>query len=434
MPLTAEITLETVRSILRSALGWESFTASLITSVEASRECATACISKDGRMRYNPAFVAEYVEGDSDLFALMLHELMHPLFDHFVHGPGELENIGADAVINAIVSRLFSRQSKRGRLFRKCYHDEGMEGLLRPDSDMSQGRYAKLYRLLYTPQEAPRLSTGEVIQSLKVLAPETERPELALLGSHGSEAGEPGEADSGNSERSRRLAELLVKAAREHGGQHAGQFDALLQLLVQAARSGQSLRESLLRRYATRRKLDRIVEEARRRALSVSPFPLHPSKRDLVLMAADMPLFQYHNKRSRPSRNRRGLAVYLDVSGSVHQELPRILGVLQQLRHALTSVFLFSNEALEIPFAQLMKGNLKTTYGTDFNCVADSIRENRFDRAVVITDGFAHLDENHAEMLRAGRAQLLTVLIGMKTGCSDLEPFGDVVRLEDVAI
>jgi len=434
----AQITLDKVRRVLRKTLGWESFTASLITSVEASHACPTACISKDGRMQYHPEFVDKYVEDESDLFSLIVHELMHPLFDHFVHGSGKLENIGADAVINAIISRVFSRQSNRGKLFRRFYQDEGMEGLLRPESDMNQGRYAKLYRLLYMTQDTPRLSTGEVIQSLKVLAPENESPEVALLGSHGNEgdgpgdASESGEAESKDNERTARLAELLLKAAQEQGGQHAGQCDSLLQLLVQAARSGKSLKKDLLQRYATRRKLDKIVEQSQRRSLSVSPIPLHPTKRDLVLMAADIPLFQYHNQLSRPTKDQQGLAVYLDVSGSVLADLPRILGVLHQLRQTLKTIFLFSNKVVEISFTQLMKGELESTYGTDFDCVADSIVENRFDRAVVITDGFASLDEERAEMLRNRRVRLLTILIGMKTNCPDLEPFGDIVGLEEV--
>ena len=434
----AQITLDRVRRILRKTLGWESFTASLITSVEASSACPTACISKDGRMQYHPEFVDKYVEDESDLFSLIVHELMHPLFDHFVHGPGKLENIGADAVINAIISRVFSRQSNRGKLFRGFYQNEGMEGLLRPDSDMNQGRYGKLYRMLYAGQPAPRLSTGEVIQSLKVLAPENERPEVALLGSHGNEGGGPtegrksGEAVTENSNRTRRLADLLLKAAQEQGGPAGGQFDSLIQVLVQSARSGKSLRKDLLQRYSTRRKLDRIVEQSNRRSLAVSPIPLHPTKRDLVLMAADIPLFQYHNHVSRPTRDKQGLAVYLDVSGSVFEELPKILGVLHQLRQTLKTIFMFSNKVVEISFAQLMKGDLKSTYGTDFDCVADSIVENRFDRAVVITDGFASLDEERAEMLRNRRVRLLTILIGMKNDCPDLKPFGDIVQLEEV--
>ena len=59
----------------------------------------------------------------------------------------------------------------------------------------------------------------------------------------------------------------------------------------------------------------------------------------------------------------RGLAIYLDVSGSGNEYLPKILGVLRSLRNELTTIFQFSNKVVETPFETLLKGNIHTTYG-----------------------------------------------------------------------
>ena len=135
------ITLETVRSILSESLGRESFVASFIKSVEESETCPTASISSEGVLRYSPAFVAKYVNCDEDLFCLVLHEIMHPMFGHFIYKSGPLEGVAADMVINASISALFQEASACGSLFRKIYQPHGMEGLLRPISRMHDSRY-----------------------------------------------------------------------------------------------------------------------------------------------------------------------------------------------------------------------------------------------------------------------------------------------------
>ena len=54
-----------------------------------------------------------------------------------------------------------------------------------------------------------------------------------------------------------------------------------------------------------------------------------------------------------------------------------------------------AHHALSVP-----KGGLETTYGTDFDCVAASVVERGFSRAIVITDGCADMEEENAEELK----------------------------------
>ena len=133
-------------------------------------------------------------------------------------------------------------------------------------------------------------------------------------------------------------------------------------------------------------------------------------------------------------RNRkRGLAVYLDVSGSVNQHLPSILAVLARLEGVLTSVLLFSTEVKEVPMRDVMRGKLVTTYGTSFDCVARSLIERQYQRAVLLTDGYATLSAHHTKHLTEANVRLLTVLFGNAKSCPALAPLGEVVQLTDVA-
>ncbi len=348
-----EITLQTVRETLRNAFGRDSFVASFIKTVSADENCAPASIDANGVMLYNPSFVGQYVTGPADLFTVVTHELMHPMFGHFVHGGGQLENIGADMVINATISLLFAQRSGNGSLFKRFYKPIGLEGLLRPGSDMYQSRYARLYTSFYEGAASANLSTGEVIQTLKVLTPRVEFPAIALIGTHefgdctkrGDEGAETGLSPEFTQTRKpvpafpsdtlSRIAEDLKRIAERPGVYTAGYGEALYTFLLEVLKTHMSLKRALLEKFTTRQKVDRFRRMLTQPRISVSPIPLQPSKRDFVLLAAGMPPLHFHNHAHRVTTEKRGLAIYLDVSGSVNHHLPEIIVLLRSLRTEL---------------------------------------------------------------------------------------------------
>ena len=428
-----KITLETVRSILKEALGFNSFIASFITEVREDPACPTACITRDGRLSYSPEFAGKYLESNADLFSLIFHELLHPMFGHFIHDAGEIEGIAADAVINAVISTGYGTESKGGRLFQKTHDPRGLTGLMRPLSLMRSSRYNKVYDRLYEigpHQSRSAFSTGELIQTLKILTPGENLDLVLLLGSHGGE-GKSGLRGVG-SEILGRIAEEIQQSVLGRGGRHAGFSESLLGLLMEALRTNLSIRKALLGKFLTKRKVDRFKQMFRDRRVSVSPIPIHPSKRDLVLLAAGLHPAYFHGQASCPRKRERGLAIYLDVSGSVNEVLPKILGILNNLRREITSVFLFSNQVVETSFETLLKGCIQTTYGTDFDCIARSILEKGFEKAVIITDGFASMDPELQEQLTSRKLQTLTILFESGQECEDFAPFGDIVHLDDI--
>ena len=445
-----EITLQTVREVLRNAFGRDSFVASFIKQVNADEGCPTAGIDAQGVMRYNPSFVGQYVTSPADLFTVVTHELMHPMFGHFVHGGGQLENIGADMVINATISLLFAQRSGNGGLFKRFYKPIGLEGLLRPGSDLHQSRYARLYTSFYEGAASATLSTGEVIQTLKVLTPRVELPAITLIGNHefgdctkrGDEGAETGLSPEFTQTRKpvpvfqsdtlARIAEDLKRVAQHPGGYGAGYGQGLYDFFLEVLKTHMGLKRALLDRFTTRQKVDRFRRMVTHPRIGVSPIPIRPSKRDFVLLAAGMPPLHYHNHAQRVTTETRGLAIYLDVSGSVNHHLPEIIGLLRSLRTELKTIFLFSNKVVEVPFRTLLAGHIETTYGTDFNCIAEHILANRYDKAVILTDGYANMTEENQQLLKARAFRALTVLFGGRTDSPEFETLGDVVQLQDV--
>jgi len=432
-----EITLGVVRELLRDALGFDSFVAGFVRSVNADGRVQTACINEHGDILYSPEFVSEHVRTREDLFGLVFHELLHPFFRHYAYGGGKLENLACDAVINAAISEIFSEQSGKGSLFRRLYRTEGIEMILRPGCNTADhSRYAGIYRNLYPNwwSGPGKLTTGEMIQSLKVLADGVNVGAILLLGSHGQGGKENESPGAGPS------AEILehlageVKEAMEAmaGGKRAGYSASLSDMLLKALRTHMSLKRRMLRDFLTRSKADRFREPDRHRARQSSPIPISPGKRDIVLLAAGIYPVYFHNRTSRPRDSRhRGLAIYLDVSGSVNEYLPRVIGILRRLKSDIETIFLFSNRVVEARFTDLVeKGQVDTTMGTDFDCVAESILKGNFEKAVVITDGYASMNNENQELLKQKGVKILTIAFEKDQDCEELAPFGPVVPLE----
>ena len=213
----------------------------------------------------------------------------------------------------------------------------------------------------------------------------------------------------------------------------AGRGSQLRQLLSVVLRSPLGLREDLLARFATPRHPDRFLEERLLQPKQrTSPLPLRPSRRDMMLLSGGAYPLHYHHTICEQTSRYRGVALYLDVSCSVTCYLPQILGVLRRLRGRLGSIYQFSNQVVETTLEALLDGEIQTTYGTDFDCVAQSILDQGFERAMVITDGYASLSRRLKDELLQRKARLLTILFGQARTCDPLAPLVEVVPLEKV--
>ena len=80
--------------------------------------------------------------------------------------------------------------------------------------------------------------------------------------------------------------------------------------------------------------------------------------------------------------------VYLDVSGSMEQELNPLVALLYNFRDTINWPLMgFSDELWPAEFRN-GKIKIKTTSGTDIQTVFNHIREKKIPRALVITDGY----------------------------------------------
>lgn len=82
--------------------------------------------------------------------------------------------------------------------------------------------------------------------------------------------------------------------------------------------------------------------------------------------------------------------LYVDVSGSVFEFIPSFYSAVLQCHDLVRpTVCLFSNIVANASWKELRAGAVKTSGGTDINCVLAHMRQHRILRAVILTDGYA---------------------------------------------
>jgi hypothetical protein len=106
--------------------------------------------------------------------------------------------------------------------------------------------------------------------------------------------------------------------------------------------------------------------------------------------------------------------VYLDVSGSMADVLPHLLGlVLPYVASGQADMFQFSTIVEPLPFSRLQNGRLQTTGGTDINCVLEHAlgATPLIHRALLLTDGATGMPwDELAERVREQNLRIYVVL------------------------
>jgi hypothetical protein len=178
---------------------------------------------------------------------------------------------------------------------------------------------------------------------------------------------------------------LLRTAGSIPGGALPGESLLIAQSEDPALKAWRETVSRLLRRLAT----PDLRNRARHLEPQISRLPvLHEGDRRATLQAGWSPFIPEANWLLPAAAPAGRTAVYLDVSGSMNEELKRLSAILLRFRHLLKLPFwAFSNTVSPAEFRQgkLVTG---TTKGTEIGCVVAHLKATRPAKALVITDGF----------------------------------------------
>lgn len=368
-----------------------------LLEIRASREIPTACVTLGNRssLLINPDFVEEHCQTDESLVMLVLHELMHILLGHtrlFKHVT-PAQNIAFDAIINAQLC-LQHPEPAYTALFRHSYRDDELPfALLRPPEGWGnhsvnwklKNKALYVHKALYSETSVSYLEIYDLLSHSKVC--QGDAVEVPLLGNHEvNECVPPPYVLDEIAEIVSRWPMIDTFSGRDEGGLLDGSSITVMSPrrtathLIRKALKGLANIESHFQGSPVIEQVD---------TCSVVPFPTRQDRRANVLrLLGAEPLFYQGTSTALNTGYRNRVHVYLDVSGSMNLELPFIYGALVPLLiHIYPQVHLFSTTIEDIPLADLKKGKVSTTGGTNISPVTAHMIKHKVQKAVFITDG-----------------------------------------------
>ena len=394
------------------AATWQMEELLSLLDIVTDESIATACVDcvTRPRLRLNPGFIADYCRTDEHLLMLVLHELHHVVLGHtrLFPRPTKAHNIAFDAVINAIICHQF-REERYWSFFTAINSAKDFPArLLRPPTGWpARLRYAsdaspaekRIIQLLYG-NEGVGVTYLEVFELLIQALQEKPSPDCTLIGNHSNQSHQE-ENDPFFGQAIRDIVSKWPRPERILSGRDQGSPSQTWQLNTSAPASDPLRKafEKILQQAGvhtanahTLRQLARV--ESLRLVETVLPQACDrriPAWR--ALHGAWPLIYRGSVQETRIQPVPRPVAhVYLDISGSMSNTLPKLASALQRPhRLGLLRLFVFSTIVGEVEPRNLTC-KLPNTFGTDINCVLEHLdgitASKRPRRVVVVTDGW----------------------------------------------
>ena len=403
------------------AATFEMETLCRLAGIKASREIPSAAVECTFRPRLllNPDFVEKYCVRDEHLFLLVMHELWHIILAHTRLYPRATlaHNIAFDAIINAGLARQFAAPEYRG-FFEAINKAEEFPGcLLRPpegwphspqyiDAKDAPPGTRQIIERLYPPNNRSRWSAPlyeEILNLLREwindkIAKGEIIVEPVLIGDH----------DDPENDR-RALEDPFIRdvlrrvtsswpppqfAVGKRGD--GGDLNDLQNSLGDTSEDARRAFVRVLQRCLGQRQ---GTQMRRSRSLipGISGMNVMPNARDRMASARQqlgvqgVLWNQPGSVKARVPETPSRAFVYLDVSGSMSQLLPHLLNLLlPYVAHGQALVFQFSTRVEPLPLNQLKRGYIRTTQGTDINCVLTHAlsTQTKLKKLLILTDGY----------------------------------------------
>jgi hypothetical protein len=447
-----KLTLAKLHRIMGQVIGAEAVTLqNFCTRVEEDSITCGIMLGADGVLYYDPDWWDANIDTPEKAKHVVFAEIMKHVLGVQYHNPDWISKVAAGAVINAYLFHAFGYHE----LPRAMYSAKDLpECLMRPNARGYHSRLKRIYRGIWD-REARFTNISNVEQALRILFLDTSLIPQGLdpndiqvpgFGQGGGEAGEgEGEGEEGEEgtpgqskgkgnyahgfegageqqvikTKSDRLPPSLVEHMSngvKEACQSAGYSNVMGDFVVERMNSNKSLKTILVEDFV----LDTIKKKIRKTFEPDEPeqsmLPLKLTKRDAFKLAMGWtPIFFEQETEKEVEDGDGGLAIYMDVSGSFYSFIPYTLGVIQCVEDMVEKIYQFSNMVAEIPFNDI-KGNkvrINSTGGTDFDCVLAHAIEHNYDKVLIITDGWA--DVNNPKIREEADKKISKVLVLMVT-------------------
>ena len=362
-----------------------------------TNSAAVTCSTRP-ELLLNRNFVEEHCKTDEHLFMLVMHELYHIILGHthLFKRHSAIDNIAFDAVINAILCRLFPEEEYTS-FFKEINTDKSFPGcILRPIGNKTPLKYISVLKSLYYT------NTGTYFEVYECITHELERMlkdgeiTYVLLGNHTDN-----NDDMNNPLLKKMLDDVVSKWPRQftvEGRDLGGELQDKEIEFAKANRIAQNKMNRLLRKSGVIKgsvsKHKTSIQQYREDAVTVVP-----DYRDRTLLTKSIVYQQpilynsslLNTKVVRESNVQ--TLVYLDVSGSVDAEIKHFAPLLlRPYKNKECLLFAFSTLVVPVTYSDFKKGKYKSTGGTEINCIFEHYfslpKKQQAKKVLILTDGY----------------------------------------------
>ncbi|MCS7151704.1 MAG: hypothetical protein NZ928_04920 [Endomicrobia bacterium] len=128
--------------------------------------------------------------------------------------------------------------------------------------------------------------------------------------------------------------------------------------------------------------------------------PQFTRKETFLISSGFIPIV-YQTLLTKKEYDEMKLHIYIDLSGSTELLWELYYGLILALYELIgMPVYLFSNQVEEAKLEDIKEGKIKTTFGTDINCVIQHALKRNFYRILLLTDGFVEVNNTNVELAK----------------------------------
>jgi hypothetical protein len=356
-----------------------------ITEVKFTLKVYTLAVSLSDKpvLYINNIFIDRNAESEDDIKALLMHEFLHILLMHTAKYQVNtyLLNVALDAIINSIIHRTYGE--KYSGFFSRYYKPEDMMTLLRTWDDTVKPQptqWKEIHNMIYSGEIA-----GDDLHELLVYLKTGSKDPMGimLMGNHYHFRNKLSEE---NKKIIKEILEKMDGVAIWNKSGMRGESDRLMQDEKKLKRM-----EISAWKQDTYRILQKCLVTDKTRQMEKPDLIQMP-----ILSTGDRKAFARIGHTSflpfsavQSSRRTDGEStnIYLDVSGSMNMEIEHIISLLAHFRDKIRRPLrVFSNV---VDNARFQEGQLvfNNTRGTSISCVLEHIRQNKYRRCLIVTDG-----------------------------------------------
>ena len=367
-----------------------------IRFVEKETESAAVTCASRPELLLNKDFVETYCKTDEHLFMLVMHELYHIVLGHthLFKRHTEIDNIAFDAVINAILCRMFPEEEYTS-FFTSINSEECFPGcILRPIGNKTPIKYIPILKNLYYTDKGTYFEVYECISNeLKEMLKRGVK--YVLLGNH-----QDANDDMTNPLLKKMLDKVVSNWPREivvNGRDLGGELEDKTIEFAKTERIARNKMNRLLRKSGVIQGSvsKRIVSTQYVKEDATSVIPDYKDRSLLTKSIIYQQPLLYNspliNKKIVRENNVQTL-VYLDVSGSVVGHINRFAPLLlKPYKNKECTLFAFSTTVVPVTYQDFRKGKYESTGGTSLNCIFEHYfslpKKKQTKKILILTDG-----------------------------------------------